>query len=288
MATEGDVEGTLVVKYDVTETAIAELRDRYKDIKFDTPAAYEEGRKAIAVLRDLRGKIEKRRKDLKADSLAFGRKVDAVARTFTTLIAEIEDPMQAAKTLIDEEESRKKREAEKAELLALEAKLKAEREEEEAKAKAARAEEEKRLAAQRAAIAEAEAKLAEDSRAAEIKRVAAEEELRVEREALARKTAQIEEIERAQRRQQEQQAAASRAEEDAKRSAAAAVEEAARLEALRPDIEKVHRYGATIEALADGSSVIDVEDGNARAALDWAAGRLRKIAEGLASFKGKA
>ncbi len=289
MAAEQEtVADTLVVKYDVTEAAIAELRDRYKDVRFDTPAAYEEGRKAIGVLRDLRGKIERRRKDLKADSLAFGRKVDGVAKSLTALVAAIEDPLQAAKSAIDEEEARKKREAERAELLALEAKLKAEREEEERKAKELREAEEKRLAAERARIAEEQRVLDEQRRQQEEVRRQEDARLAAERAELARRQAEVEETQRAQREQQEAQEAAARAQEAAAAASLAAVEEAARLEALRPDIEKVHGFADRLDEMGAAASDVEVQDIAARMAMGWAKARLEKIAAGLRAFKGKA
>lgn len=290
MATQEEptVEGTLVVKYDVTEAAIAELRDRYKHITFDTPAAYEEGRKAIGQLRELRGKIEKRRKELKADSLAFGRKVDGVAKQLTALVSALEDPMQAAKNIVDEEAARKKREEERAELLALEAQLKAEREEAEAKARAAREAEEKRLEEERAQIAEQERQLDEQRRAQEEERRREDERIRSERAELDRRQADIAAKEAVARREQEAKDAAARAEREAKEAAAATAAEQARLEAMRPDIEKVHDYGKRIKELAVESGQIEVADINAKMALAWAAGRLEKIADGLWRFQGKA
>lgn len=289
MATEEQpitVEGALVVKYDVTDAAIAELKERFKGVAFDTPAAYDEGKKALAVLRDLRGKIEKRRKDLKADSLAFGRKVDAVARHFTGLIAEIEDPLQSAKALVDEAEAKRKREEEKAELLALEAKLKADREAEEAKAKEAREAEEKRLAEERARIAEQERVLNEQRRAQEEERRREDARIKAEREELDRRQAEIAAKEAAARREQEAKDAAARAAEKARAAAEEQAKEEARLEALRPDIEKVHDYASRLLALA-GEALPEVASLEAKSALAWAIGRVEKISEGLAMFKGK-
>src|SRR5205823_6825864 len=85
------VEGALVMRYETTLGAIAQLGEQFKGLSFDTPEDYERGRKAIAVLRDKRVAVEKRRKELKADSLAFGRKVDAAAAELTSAIEAIEE-----------------------------------------------------------------------------------------------------------------------------------------------------------------------------------------------------
>lgn len=286
-------EGALVVKYDVTDAAIGELKERFKGISFATPASYEEGRKAIGTLRDLRGKVEKRRKDLKADSLAFGRKVDAAARHLTDLIEAIENPLQEAKRAVDEEEARKAREAEKAELLALEAKLKADREEAEAKARAARDAEEARLAAERERMAADRARFA-----------AAEEAARLERERIAAEQRAAQEKIDAERREldaqraavQAQQEAAARA-EAAKRAEAERVErerleaeqkaardaaEAARLEKLKPDIEKLRAYADAIRSLGDDAPVLESHE--ATEACAWATKRLAAIAAALDQY----
>jgi DNA repair exonuclease SbcCD ATPase subunit len=281
-----NVEGALVVKYDVTDAAIAELAERYKGITFTTPAAYEEGRKAIGTLRDLRTRIEKRRKDLKADSLAFGRKVDAVARHFTDLVEEIENPLQVAKRAIDDEEARKKREAERAELVALEAKLKAEREEAEAKAAATRAVEEKRLAEERAKLEEKQRILDAQRLEQDELRRKEDERLKAERAKLDADRAAVEareaEARAVQRREQERVELA--AAEQLRAAAAAA--DAERLAALRPDIDKVHALASDVQAFAARVDEIEVGDASARAALGWARERLEKVSAGLLTFKG--
>lgn len=117
------------VVYEVTDDAIALKRGKYSLLKADTPQGYEQVRLAIADLRETRVAIEKRRKELKADSLEYGRKVDAVAKHLTEQIEAIESPLKALKAAVDEEKARVKAEKEAAAQKAIaevEARLKAE------------------------------------------------------------------------------------------------------------------------------------------------------------------
>jgi colicin import membrane protein len=231
---------TNVVSYDVTDAAIEATRAKYAALEATTPQGYEEVRLAIAEVRTTRVAIEKRRVELKADALEYGRKVDSEAKRLTTLIESIEAPLAAKKAAVDNEKARLKAEAEAARLREIEERLARERAAEEARLKAARdaedarlAEERKRLDAERVALAEERAKAEADARerrAAEDARLAAAaEERRVADEAAAAKRrAEQEEIERQRAelaaRQEAVEAAerARKAEDDARAKAAAA------------------------------------------------------------------
>lgn len=144
-----------LIEYPTTEDKIAEAGKKYATLEATTAKGYKAVVEAIAVLRGTRSDIEKRRVELKADALEFGRKVDAAAKKLTVLVSDIEEPLKAKKQAVDDEEARIKREAEKAELVALEAKLRAEREVEEARLKAqreAQAAEQSRLESERKAV----------------------------------------------------------------------------------------------------------------------------------------
>ena len=145
-------ETPLVVQYDVSVEAIAQLAEDLAGVTFDTPEKYKDGVKKIAQVRGMRTAVEKRRKDLKASSLEFGRKVDAAARTLTDRLEAIETPLLAAKKAVDDEDERLKKEKERADLIALEAKLKADREAAEAAAKLIREADEKQIAEERARL----------------------------------------------------------------------------------------------------------------------------------------
>jgi len=310
-------DAQLIVKYSVTEEDILATKARYASITFDTPSGYEEGRKAIAHIRATRVEVERRRVELKASSLAFGRRVDAVAKHFTELLEGIEEPLKLLKAAVDEEKERVKAEAEAAKKRELEAKLRAEREAEEAMLRAEREAEEQRLREERARLdaerAELEAqrraadekakaeRAAEDARRAEEQRKA-DEAARIEREKLEAERAQLAEERRAveEARQKAERAeferqARIKAEEEAKAKAERdriAAEEARiaelerkadeqrRLEALRPDVEKLRAFAASLRALPRPSLTTEA----ARAELDSANVGLESIALDIEAF----
>jgi chromosome segregation ATPase len=277
---------TQVVAYSVTDAKIAEIAASCADLTTDTPKGYEEVRIAIGNIVSLRTAIERRRVELKADALAWGKRVDGEARRLTVALEAIENPLKDKKKAVDDEKARIKAEADAAKLRALEAEIAANREREEARLRGEREAEERRLAAERAEIEAERAKLAEERRqaderaAAERARVDAEqraerERLAAEREKLdaerravekARQDAERAEFERKAREKAEQDAR-EKAERDriaaeearvaeAERQAAAA----ARLEALRPDVEKVNDFAAAIRDLR-GPTVTTTEAG---------------------------
>ena len=261
-----------LVKYDVNEAALAKTREECAALTCDTPQGYEAVRVAIGHLRTTRVAIEKRRVELKADALAFGRLVDSEAKRFTMLVEEIEEPLKAKKAVIDDEATRVKREAEAEKIRALEAEIAANRARQEAEAKALRDAEEARLAVERKALEAERAVLAEERRladdaarvireaqeaaqATERARLAqVEEAQRVEREAIeAERLAVAAEREKAERIEFERQAkikAEAEAVAKAERDRLAAAEQAAKLAALAPDIEKVKAFAVAIRALA--------------------------------------
>lgn len=103
-----------VVKYNVTDAAIAELAEKCRDLTADTPAGYKEVTKAIAEVRTTRTSVEAY---LKADALAWGKKVDAEAKRITAKLLEIEEPLKEKKQIIDDAkaaEARKLEETRKA------------------------------------------------------------------------------------------------------------------------------------------------------------------------------
>jgi colicin import membrane protein len=254
---------TMTVTYDVTEADIEATRERYGALEATTPAGYEEVRLAIAHCRGTRTAVEKRRRELKADALEWGRKVDGAAKALTSLVESIEEPLQAKKQLVDDERDRRRRAAEEAA-----------RREAEAEAKAKLEAEEIRLAVERA-------RLAVERSEWESQQLAARQAQREidERQERARR-----EIEAARRAIEAEQAASAEAErlrlaavatvaEEEKRAA----EEAARVEALRPDLDKVLRLAAQIRQL----EIPLVQTREARARLATARLRLATIAAAL-------
>lgn len=305
---------THLVRYAVTLDDIRAKGEEYAALTFDTPTDYERGRKAIAVLRTTRVGIEKRRKELKEDSLEYGRRVDAVAKELTRAIEAIEDPLKAKKQAVDDEKARAKREAEEAEQRALEAKIRAEREAEERRL----AEERRKLDAERAELAErqrqadaaakAERERVEALQAAERARLDAEaERLKAEREALAEAARlereqleadrrAVEEAKRKAEREEAERQARIRAEAEAKERAErerVAAEEARvaelerqaaiakRLEALKPDAEKVAAFAGSIRAWMNGVVKPEVSSVIADNAIHHAIMSIERIADEL-------
>lgn len=93
-------------KYNVADLAIAEMDKEFSkltisDLK-DT-AGYKKVSSAIAIVRSKRIEVEKVRKELKADSLNYGRIVDSEAKRIQALIEPIESKLQTEKDRIDNE-----------------------------------------------------------------------------------------------------------------------------------------------------------------------------------------
>jgi colicin import membrane protein len=169
--------GTPLVRYSPTDAQIAQWAEQFRNLpaRVTSPDGYEEARLARATTRKARVAIEAKRKELKADSLAWGRKVDAEAGRLTDALFAIEEPITAAMKAIDDEKERKRREAEEAEKAKIAAAEKAKRDAEEGERKAA-------FEAQQAALRKQQEELAEQKRILDEQR-AADEKLARERQA---------------------------------------------------------------------------------------------------------
>jgi colicin import membrane protein len=98
-----------IVEFSKTEAALADLRQRYKDIVVDcsTRDGMQVAIKGRAELRGFRVTLEKTRVDLKAPVLERGRLIDAEAARITAELLAMEEPLDA---LIKVEENRKEQE----------------------------------------------------------------------------------------------------------------------------------------------------------------------------------
>ncbi|AMV34377.1 hypothetical protein VN12_19790 [Pirellula sp. SH-Sr6A] len=313
------VSGSVPVLYRVSDAKIDEIRAEFTGIKILDSKDYERCTKAIAVCRTLRTDVEKCRKELKEDALEYGRRVDAEAKRLTKRLEEIEEPLKAEKSRVDEEKERVKREAEEAKRKKIDARLellasvnsrinpmvvsdwsdeefdshfaaakqaweeakRLEQQEAERKAKeeAERREamriEEERLATERA---ELDRQRKEADEAARIERERIEAEQAIERQRLAEERAKIEEAQRIEREKLEAERAAIQAEKDRldreqwereeadraikqrlweeeerkeqeRLDAIEAAEQAKRIEEMKPDREKMIRFGTFLEEL---------------------------------------
>jgi hypothetical protein len=101
----------LPVQYDLTEAKLLMLAEEY-DIE-NIPKAVEKGDEGYLAIHAkvmditaVRTKIEKVRKDLKADALAWGKEVDGEAKRLTGIVKDIEEPWRQIKIALEEKEAR--------------------------------------------------------------------------------------------------------------------------------------------------------------------------------------
>ena len=114
----------LPVQYGMTEAAIAQLRKDYDPALIpDTETKGDNGylvvHEKVMSITKVRTAIEKKRKELKSDALAWGRLVDGKAKELTEIIEDIEEPWKALKSDLDEKEAREAEEARQRELEAM-------------------------------------------------------------------------------------------------------------------------------------------------------------------------
>lgn len=111
---------TQLVTYNVSEQVIAELQSKANILEIksiDDRENYNLVDSTRKEAKRLKIEIENRRKELKADALAFGRLVDSEAARFSKPLEEIEDILTAKQKKIDDEKARIKLEKEQLEKL---------------------------------------------------------------------------------------------------------------------------------------------------------------------------
>jgi len=108
-----------VVRYDVTDAAIAQMESIYMSLSItdlEDKEQFNSVHSARMVVKNHRVEVEKKRKELKASALEYGRKVDAEAKRITAKLEPIENHLTTEeKKVTDEQERRKREEAEKEE-----------------------------------------------------------------------------------------------------------------------------------------------------------------------------
>jgi colicin import membrane protein len=107
---------TEVVEYSVTDAAIAKMSADYMGLTvngLDDKAGLAMVHSARMVVKGKRLEVEKKRKELKADALAWSQKVDSEARRITALLAPIEDHLETEEGKITAEKARLKAEDER-------------------------------------------------------------------------------------------------------------------------------------------------------------------------------
>jgi len=103
------------ITYEVQKELIQKLADEYLPLTVASvhdKAGLDAVRSARIKVKTLRVNIEKRRKELKAESLEYGRRVDSAAKELTALIEPIESHLENEEGIVAREQERIKREAE--------------------------------------------------------------------------------------------------------------------------------------------------------------------------------
>lgn len=263
-----------LVEFNVTDNAIAELKENLGGLVATDTDSYKLVRAGLKELRERRVAVETTRKALKADALAFGRKVDGEAKRITAALVEIETPLKAERDKWDDQKAAEKKAKEEAERMAIEEELKAKLAKEE---EARKAEEEKR----RIAIEQEQARmqLEKDRIAKEAAEVWEQQEK--ERKELQAEKAKLEaerkEIEAEKRKAEEEKRLAEEAKrkEEEKKRLDEALEAAKKqeeederlrleyLESIKPDVERVQEFADRVSSMV----FPEVKDESCEAAL---------------------
>jgi hypothetical protein len=283
-------------QFALTNAAIAECRAAYMPLTIagvNDAEGFKRVHTARIVIKNYRVDVEKVRKTLKADSLEYGRKVDAEARRIVSLL----DPIEAHLTHEESVYEAAKEAIRNAARLKAEAEAAAAKEAEEARIKAEQVAETERLRVERERLsAEAFRQKAEQdridaaNRAIEIeqKRLADIESARlrkIEDERILKEA-----VERA-RIETEQRIAREAAEKAAAEKVEAFAAEAARIraDAIRPDREKLLAVAFAVNAIEIPAVSSDASDfaKRVRTVLQQAAESIRQIVAEMACCPSK-
>lgn len=273
---------TAVIEYAPGEAQLVAAAREFRSLMIagiDDRAGLAAVHEARMVLKGFRVEIEKTRKDLKADALEYGRKVDSEAKRLTAIVEPTERALEAQEARIDAEKARIKAEAESVRKSRLDDRVASfaaygcqvapsavealTDEECEQQIVIAHGEYMERLERERAAAeekarqatAEAEARRVETERLAaqraDLDRQAAAQ--RAEREKLDAERKTFDEAQAKVRREQQAEADKAQFQRESEARAKAEAErveaERVRLEALRPHAERAAAFAATVEAL---------------------------------------
>jgi hypothetical protein len=95
-----------LTKFDVVVPAVNDLAKQFLPLKIisaDDKVGYSDVSKALRLIVSKRTAVEEKRKELKADSLAFGKAVDNRAREITAMLQPIEDHLKSQKIWFESE-----------------------------------------------------------------------------------------------------------------------------------------------------------------------------------------
>lgn len=112
---ENNDRDLIKLDFGVDEDVILDLRQKYLNLKAIDAKSYKGLTKAVSEVRTFRTSIEKIRKAEKSKITEIGKAIDAEAYRLSSMISEIEMPLQQEKERYDIEEKQRKAEAEKLE-----------------------------------------------------------------------------------------------------------------------------------------------------------------------------
>jgi len=115
-----------LIEFSKSDAAIAVMAEQFLPMKLESATdkkGFEIIRTARIQVKTTRVDIEKKRVELKADALAFGRKVDGEAKRLTAMVDPIESHLEAQEKIFTDERDRVKREADAAKERHLQARI---------------------------------------------------------------------------------------------------------------------------------------------------------------------
>ena len=260
---ENDYIKTELQKFNVADAVIAKMSAEYLPLKvkgLDDKEGLRKVHDARMVIKSKRVEVEKKRKELKASSLAFGLAVDGEAKRITRLLLPIETYLENEESIVEKEKERLLLEAEQKEKEIIEKQKRAEEERIALIKKELDAERERQAEVARKQ-SEAEEKIkAEQKKIEDEKRLIAETKLKEEQEKKrltdlekakqeAAEKARIETENRIKREAEEKEARERLVELEKLQAEREAELEAKRKEALKPDKEKLLNFAKTIDTL---------------------------------------
>lgn len=108
---DNTIIATELQKFAITDSAIAEMRHSFMPIEIkgiQDKDGYLKAKEARAIMRDKRIEVENRRKELKEESLRYGRAVDTEAKRITGLLIPIEEHLTNQIKAIDAQKEQEK------------------------------------------------------------------------------------------------------------------------------------------------------------------------------------
>lgn len=251
---------TELKKFNITDAALAKLEKAYLPLKVENPEDidnYITCKTAHQEVKKLRVSIDKKRKELKEESLKFGRAVDTEAKRITGKIEKVEEHLLTQRKVVEDEKERlvkEKEEADKKEQARIkkeeEARLEKIRKEQEETAEKQRKaqekidEENRKIAAEKQKIADDKKKIEDDKRRVKEQKEW-DEKVKKDKKAATEKAKQDKEAAII-KAKDEERSKIEQEKKDAEEKRIADEKKQKRQEALKPDIEKIHAFGGLL------------------------------------------